>query len=147
MQRQQEPLPIREQTFLNQKTTEDLKDLCDHFFTNSQSAGMQGGEQLYLKNSESKGVSEVFWGLQHSLPVVSIQVNAAEHVQLRVNPVQSAFDQIWNQYKKNDATGEGKDGKKSGKGQSAAVVKVRAEKEGRQRLRQQESGANMSKDE
>lgn len=45
-------------------------------------------------------MGQVFWGLEHLLPVVSIQVNAAEHVQLWVNPVQPAFDQIWEEERK-----------------------------------------------
>lgn len=40
-------------------------------------------------------MSQVLRGLQHLLPVVSVQVDAAEHVQLGVHPVQPAFDQVW----------------------------------------------------
>jgi len=49
----------------------------------------------YLENCESKGMSQVVWRLQHFLPVVPVQVDATEHVQLGVDPVQPAFDQIW----------------------------------------------------
>lgn len=45
-------------------------------------------------------MSQVLRGLQHLLPVVSIQVDAAEHVQLRVHPVQPAFDQICTEERK-----------------------------------------------
>lgn len=55
----------------------------------------------HLKNGESKGMSQVLRGLEHLLPVVSIQVDAAEHVQLRVHPVQPAFDQICTEERKN----------------------------------------------
>lgn len=54
----------------------------------------------YLKNSESKGVSEVLWRLEHFIPVVPVKVDATEHVQLWVDPVQPAFDQIWGKKKK-----------------------------------------------
>lgn len=39
-------------------------------------------------------MSQVVCRLQHLVPVVSVQVDATEHVQLRVDPVQPAFDQI-----------------------------------------------------
>lgn len=51
--------------------------------------------QLYLKNCESEGMSQVFWRLENLLPVVSVQIDAAQHVQLGVHPVQSSFDQIY----------------------------------------------------
>lgn len=49
---------------------------------------------LYLEDRESKGMSQEVYRLKNSLPVVSVQVHAAEDVQLGVDPVQPAFDQI-----------------------------------------------------
>lgn len=49
-------------------------------------------DESYLKNGERKGMSQVSGGLEHLLPVVAVQVDATEHVQLRVHPVQPAFD-------------------------------------------------------
>lgn len=40
-------------------------------------------------------MSQVVLRLEYFLPVVSVQVDATEHVQFRVDPVQPAFDQIW----------------------------------------------------
>lgn len=51
-------------------------------------------------------MSQVIWGLEYFLPVVSIQVDATEHVQLRVDPVQPAFDQIWEENKMYEETRE-----------------------------------------
>lgn len=51
-------------------------------------------------------MSQVIWGLEYFLPVVSIQVDATEHVQLRVDPVQPAFDQIWEENKMHEETRE-----------------------------------------
>lgn len=66
----------------------------------------------YLKNGESERVSQVIWGLQHFLPVVAIQVNTTEHVQLRVDPVQPAFDQIWKEDREHGQTSERRSGTK-----------------------------------
>lgn len=71
--------------------------ITEHTFSEKEKFGNKWRrKQLqYLKNCESEGVSQVIWRLQYFLPIVAIQVNATEHVQLRVNPVQSALDQIW----------------------------------------------------
>lgn len=51
-------------------------------------------------------MSQIVWGLEYFLPVVSVQVDATEHVQLRVDPVQPAFDQIWEENEAYEETGE-----------------------------------------
>lgn len=66
------------------------------------STGWQGYASLlqqYLKNSKSEGMSQVVRRLEDFLPVVSIQVDTTKHVQLGVDPVQPAFDQIWGRTK------------------------------------------------
>lgn len=58
---------------------------------------LTGQEELrqYLENGESKGMSQVLWRLEDLLPVVAVQIHAAQHVQLGVHPVQSSFDQVY----------------------------------------------------
>lgn len=51
-------------------------------------------------------MGQVVWRLEYFFPVVSIQVDAAEHVQLRVDPVQPAFNQIWEEDEAYEETGE-----------------------------------------
>lgn len=48
-----------------------------------------------LEDGEGEGMSQDLGRLQNPLPVVSVQVHAAQDVQLGVNPVQPAFDQVW----------------------------------------------------
>lgn len=49
---------------------------------------------LYLKDGEGEGMSQEVHRLKDPLPFVSVQVHAAEDVQLGVHPVQPAFDQV-----------------------------------------------------
>lgn len=52
-------------------------------------------------------MSQVVRRLEYFLPVVSIQVDATEHMQLRVDPVQPAFDQICEEDEAHKEAGEG----------------------------------------
>lgn len=85
---------------LNWKLSNPQKKAAAMRPSDADSAGLQERERAsergsHLKDCESEGVSQVFRGLEHLLPVVAVQVDAAEHVQLGVDPVQPAFDQIW----------------------------------------------------
>lgn len=66
-------------------------------------------EVNYLKNCESEGMRQVLWRLQNLLPVVSVQIDAAQHVQLGVHPVQPSFDQVYRERMERNSSREIRD--------------------------------------